>query len=111
LARPFLEDLGYKVLEAGDGEAALQIAKQYKDEIHVLLTDVVMPKMGGHALAKRLLVLRPDVRVLYISGYAEYTATDSYEGGFRLQKPFTMDTLARKVREVLNAKQSAAVRS
>jgi PAS domain S-box-containing protein len=111
LARPFLEDIGYKVLEAGDGEAALQIAEQYKDEIHLLLTDVVMPKMGGHALAKRLLVLRPEVRVLYISGYAEFAAADSYEGGFRLQKPFTMDTLARKVREVLNAKQSAAVRS
>jgi len=113
LARPFLEDMGYKVLEAGDGEAALKIAKQYKGEIHLLLTDVVMPKMGGHALAKRMVVLRPGVRVLYISGYAEYAAPDqdSYDGGFRLQKPFAMDTLARKVREALNAKQSAAVRS
>jgi PAS domain S-box-containing protein len=113
LARPFLEDMGYKVLEAGDGEAALKIAKQYKGEIHLLLTDVVMPKMGGHAVAKRMVVLRPGVRVLYISGYAEYAAPDqdSYDGGFRLQKPFAMDTLARKVREALNAKQSAAVRS
>jgi PAS domain S-box-containing protein len=112
LARPFLEDIGYKVLEAGDGEAALKIAKQYKGEIHLLLTDVVMPKMGGHALAKRMAVLRPDVRVLYISGYAEYAPDkDSHDGAFRLQKPFAMDTLARKVREVLNAKQSVAVRS
>ena len=112
LARPFLEDIGYKVLEAGEGEAALEIAKQYKGEIHLLLTDVVMPKMGGHALAKHMLVLRPDVRVLYISGYAEYAAPDhdSYNGGFRLQKPFAMDTLARKVREVLNARSSPAVR-
>ncbi len=111
LARPFLEDMGYKVLEAGDGEAALKIAKQYKREIHLLLTDVVMPKMRGHALAKRMVVLRPGVRVLYISGYAEYAAPDqdSYDGGFRLQKPFAMDTLARKVREVLNAKQTTSV--
>ena len=103
--------MGYKVLEAGDGEAALKIAKQYKGEIHLLLTDVVMPKMGGHALAKRMVVLRPGVRVLYISGYAEYAAPDqdSYDGGFRLQKPFAMDTLARKVREVLNAKQTTSV--
>ncbi len=68
----------------------------------------VVPALGCY-----LQILRPGVRVLYISGYAEYAAPDqhSYDGGFRLQKPFAMDTLARKVRDVLNAKQSSAVRS
>ena len=112
LARPFLQESGYKVLEASDGEAALQVAQQYKSEIDLLLTDVVMPKMGGHELAQRMVALRPGLRVLYMSGYTEYVSApdhDSYDGGFRLQKPFSMGTLAHKVREVLNAKQTTGV--
>jgi PAS domain S-box-containing protein len=112
LARPFLEDSGYKVLEASHGEAALQMARQYKGEIDLLLTDVVMPKMNGHVLAQRMVAMRPGLRVLYMSGYAEYVSAPdqgSSDGGFRLQKPFSMGTLANKVREVLNAKQTTGV--
>jgi len=112
LARPFLENMGYKVLEASDGEAALQIAQQYKGEINLLLTDIVMPKMGGPELAQRLATLRPEMRVLYMSGYAEYataSADNLHHDEFRLQKPFSMDALARKVREVLDAKHCAEV--
>jgi PAS domain S-box-containing protein len=112
LARPFLEKMGYTVLEASNGEEALQIAQQRKGKIDLLLTDLVMPKMDGHELAQRLAILRPEVRVLYMSGYAEY-ATDSSgtpdHDGFRVQKPFSMDTLARRVREALDAKQCAGV--
>ena len=115
LARPYLEGMGYKVLEAPDGEAALQIAQRHNGNIDLLLTDIVMPKLGGQELAKRMTALRPEVRVLYMSGYAEYTtAADANshddEFQFRLQKPFSMDTLARRVREVLYVEYSAGVR-
>ena len=113
LARPFLEGMGYKVLEASNGEEALKIAQQHKGEIDLLLTDIVMPIMGGYELAQRMAILRPDVKVLYMSGYAEYTtaaAGNLDHDTFRLQKPFSMDALARRVREALNAEQSVGVR-
>ena len=74
--------------------------------------DVVMPKMGGHVLAERMVALSPGVRVLCMSGYAEYASApdhNSCNGGFRLQKPLSMGTWANKVREVLNAKQTTGV--
>ena len=114
LARPFLEDMGYKVLEASDGKAALQIAQQHQGEIDLLLTDIVMPIMGGYELAQRMAILRPEVKVLYVSGYAEYASAPAGNldhDAFRLQKPFSMDALARRVRETLNAEQSVGVRS
>ncbi len=113
LARPFLQDMGYKVLEASDGEAALQIARQHKGGIDLLLTDLVMPKIGGRELAQRMVSLHPHAKVLYMSGYAEYsTATPaiSDHDAFHLQKPFSMDGLARRVREALDAEQCVGVR-
>lgn len=113
LVRPFLEEMGYKVLEASNGEEALKIAQQHKGGIDLLLTDIVMPIMGGHEMAQRLVALRPEVRVLYMSGYAEYASAPAGNldhDAFRLQKPFSMDALARRVREALNAEQPVGVR-
>lgn len=110
LVRPFLEDIGYTVLEASDGEAALRIAQQHRGQIDLLLTDIVMPKMGGHQLAQQTAALHPHMKVLYMSGYAEYAtsrAGNSHAGELALQKPFSMDALAIKVREVLSMEQSA----
>ena len=98
---------GYKVLEAEGAAVALQIAEQFKEPIHLLLTDVVMPQTGGKALAMRLIALHPETKVLYMSGYT----TDAIvrqgileEGTSFLQKPFAPNALLLKVREVLNAK-------
>jgi len=106
LAREFLGRLGYTVLEAGDGVEALAIAKGHKGSIHLLLTDVVMPGLGGPQLAEALLAQHPELKVLYMSGYtdnaiAQHGALES--GIFLLEKPFTKETLARKMREVLEA--------
>ncbi|MDR3674261.1 MAG: PAS domain S-box protein [Acidobacteriota bacterium] len=102
-----LTSKGYKVLEAEGGAAALKIAEQYKEPIHLLLTDVVMPQTGGKALAMRLIALHPETKVLYMSGYT----TDAIvrqgileEGTSFLQKPFAPNALLQKVREVLKAK-------
>jgi PAS domain S-box-containing protein len=104
LVRVTLAARGYKVLEAENGEAGLRVAEAHGDEIDLLITDVVMPGMGGRELAKQLLQIRPHLGVLYLSGYTEDTilhqgALDP--GTAFLQKPFTLQNLARKVREVL----------
>jgi len=95
---------GYTVLEARNGIEALQVAKHHDGPIHLLMTDVVMPKMGGWKLAERLITLRPSLGVVYLSGYSEYSAPDDsskWRASF-VQKPFAMDALARKIREVLS---------
>src|SRR5262249_3949798 len=106
LVRVTLAARGYRVLEAENGEAGLRIAKEHGDSIDILITDVVMPGIGGRELARRLLQIRPDLGVLYLSGYTEDTilhqgALDA--GTAFLQKPFTLQNLARKVREVLRS--------
>ncbi len=73
LVRVTLAARGYNVLEAEDGERGLQIAESYKEHIHILITDVVMPGIGGRELAKKLLTLRPGICILYLSGYTEDT--------------------------------------
>ena len=105
LAREALRRGGYAVLEARDGEGALRLAQNYAGPIHLLLSDVVMPIMGGPELAARLLELRPQLKVLYMSGYSEFISTGHGEIGpltYFLQKPFSLESLGRKVREVLD---------
>jgi two-component system cell cycle sensor histidine kinase/response regulator CckA len=107
LVRITLTSRGYKVLEAENGERGLQIAEDYNEPIDILITDVVMPGIGGRDLAKKLLALRPTVSVLYLSGYTEDAViaqgAPSPAIAF-LQKPFTLQNLAKKVREVLRAR-------
>lgn len=103
LASEFLESAGYTVLTAKDGTEALVIAEQSDEPIHLLLTDVVMPKMRGPELAKRLKGLRTRLKIVYMSGYLEYNKgnDDFLEEGFFLQKPFSRETLVHKVGEAL----------
>jgi len=108
LAREFLERCGYLVLEAEDGEQALEVAEGYDGTIALLVTDVVLPKIQGTSLAKRLLQRRAGIKVLYISGYTDNPIVHSLgliPNTAFLQKPFTTKELARKVREVLDAPQ------
>ena len=109
VARQVLQRQGYNVLEASDGEDALHLAARYQGTIDLVLTDVVMPRAGGRELAERLLTVRPDTRVLYMSGYTDDSVVRHgiLEGGVAyLQKPFSPEGLARKVREVLDAPKS-----
>jgi PAS domain S-box-containing protein len=105
LVRQVLRQAGYTVLEAANGAEALAVCQQHPGPIHLLLTDVVMPGMSGRALAERAARLRPDLPVLYMSGY---TDDDVVRHGVMqaaaafLQKPFRLDDLLRKVREVLD---------
>jgi PAS domain S-box-containing protein len=104
LSRSILEGYGYTVLEAASGKEGLEVARNYPLPIHLVLTDVVMPEMGGSDMASRLEALRPGVRVLYMSGYTDDAVFRHgllEKGRVFLQKPFTPGTLARKVREVL----------
>jgi PAS domain S-box-containing protein len=108
----FLKLNGYKVIEAKDGEDALRVAKKHEAPIDLMITDVVMPRLGGARLASQLSGSRPAMKVLFISGYAESTVlrhgaidvTNSF-----LQKPFGLKSLAAKVRQVLDAETSAQV--
>jgi len=106
LARDVLQAQGYTVIEARDGRHALEICELRFGAIDLLLTDVVMPGIGGRELAARLAELRPAMPVIYMSGYTD-TAVVQHgvldPGTTFLQKPFTPDALARKVRQVLDA--------
>jgi PAS domain S-box-containing protein len=106
LARTVLQKNGYNVLEAANAEEALRMAQKHSDNpIHLMVTDVVMSKMNGRELADCLISLRPKMKVLYMSGYTENTIVHHgvLDPGINyIQKPFTPDALARKVREVLD---------
>jgi signal transduction histidine kinase/ActR/RegA family two-component response regulator len=100
-----LEVLGYRVLEAASGQAAIEHCERHDGPIHLLLTDVSMPRMSGQQLAKRLESLRPETKLLYMSGHAGPTADDTKTGHGSapyLAKPFTLATLARQLREALD---------
>ncbi|NTW48547.1 MAG: PAS domain S-box protein [Chlorobiales bacterium] len=102
-----LEKLGYHVLAAGTPEEALRLADEHAGEIHLLITDVVMPKMNGRALANQLHAAYPDMKILFMSGYtADIIASRGMlEGDVNfLQKPFTMMDMGRKIREALDKK-------
>jgi two-component system cell cycle sensor histidine kinase/response regulator CckA len=108
VTKQVLERQGYTVLEAADGEAAVQLAQRHHGAIHLLLTDVVMPRVSGRDLAQQLGRVRPDLKVLYASGYTDDSVVRHgiLESGIAyLQKPFTPESLARKVRDVLDAPQ------
>ena len=100
-----LEASGYKVLAAATGDEALRMSEQHPGEIHLLLTDVVMPRMSGRLLAQELAKARPTVVVLYMSGYADNSFVrngEIEEGTHFIGKPFTVSDHAHKVREVLD---------
>ncbi len=106
LARQFLEKQGYRVIEAADGIVAVQIAVAHSGVIHLLLTDVIMPGMNGRELAQRMAEIRPNTKVLYMSGYTENVIghNGTLDAGIRLlQKPFTLRDLKSRVREVLDS--------
>ncbi len=110
LARQYLETQGYKVLEAEDGAAALQIVDGYRGTIDLLLTDVVMPGMNGRELAANIAKLLPDMRVLYMSGYSENAVghDGTLDAGVNLlQKPFSLPALRDRVREVLDSERNS----
>ena len=114
LAREVLHKSGYTILEARHGLEALVVAEQFKGKIDLLVTDVVMPQMGGPELAKLLRAARPETKVLYLSGYTDDAVFRhgllEGETAF-VQKPFAMTALARKVREVLDRELSSLPRS
>ena len=106
-----LTDEGYDVLCASNGAEGLRLSESHRGKIALLITDVVMPQMGGLELAREVSARRPETRVLYVSGYSE---DDMNEQGILaaelefLDKPFTPQALIRKVRAVLNPSVSLA---
>jgi len=105
-----LHRLGYTVLEAGNGEEALRLVQNNTSEIHLLLADVVMPRMNGKELADQLKAVRPGLKILFMSGYTDNTIMDNgvfTESAAYLQKPFSEVTLAHKIRELLDRAPSA----
>lgn len=105
VARRVLAGCGYEVLEAAGGEQALGIAEAYQGPIHLVITDVVMPGMSGVEMVDRIVAARPDIGVLYVSGYRDDTiANHGMSGGevHLLQKPFTVEAFTAKVRSILD---------
>ena len=104
LACTILESYGYRVLQASNGPDAIALAERYPGTIHLLLTDIILPLMDGRVLADKLAAIRPEIKVLYISGYSEETIARSTAPDrdlAYLAKPFTSETLATRVRDIL----------
>lgn len=105
LGKTILERFGYKVLTAHTPGEALAKAERFEGQIHLLVTDVVMPKMNGKELTERIEKIKPDIKVLYMSGYTgDFIVNRGIleDDVHFLQKPFSVNSLASKVREVLD---------
>jgi DNA-binding NtrC family response regulator len=105
LSKRILDMQGYTVLEAAHPDEALRICAEYDGSIHLLITDVVMPGMGGRELAEQMLQMRPEAKVIYISGYTDDAVMRHgvlNENVNFVQKPFTPRVLAQQVRKVLD---------
>ena len=107
LARVALASKGYQVLEACEANGALDLCANHEGPIHLLITDVVMPRMSGPVVASKVAALRPGIKVIYMSGYTDDSVVHhgvlSQEVPF-IQKPFSPATLRKRVREVLDRK-------
>jgi PAS domain S-box-containing protein len=106
LVRKILERQGYRVLDAAKADDAIRVCQEFKGEIRLVITDVVMPEMGGREMVEKLTAVRPGMKVLYVSGYTDdpqIYAAHLAQGSTFLQKPFTLGALLDKVREVLEA--------
>jgi CheY-like chemotaxis protein len=104
LASSLLAEDGYTVLEAGHPEQAVEIAQKYDGPIHLLLTDMVMPGMNGRALAEKLAPIRPDMKVVYMSGYTAFSHSALLDPDLVfLPKPFTKASLLSKLRQILTS--------
>jgi len=109
--RDFLVRQGYRVLTAANGQEAIQVSRDYQGTIHLMITDVVMPEMGGAELAQQLSWERTGMKVLFMSGYAESAVLAHGEIDIKrcfLQKPFSLRALARKIRELIETDSQAA---
>jgi two-component system cell cycle sensor histidine kinase/response regulator CckA len=105
LAREYLEMTGYTVIEAENGHTALELAGLHSGPIHLLMTDVVMPGISGRELSERVKAIRPEIRVLFMSGYTDQAVVHHgilETDAVLLQKPFTVAALAAKLRDILN---------
>ena len=105
LTRRVLERQGYTVLACADGEEAIALASRDDRKIHLLLTDVVMPGLRGYEVARQVATSRPEIKILYMSGYAEeaLVGRPALANSALIEKPFAVDALARRVRETLEA--------
>jgi DNA-binding NtrC family response regulator len=105
LASAAISKAGFRVLEAGHGVEALRIFKDNADAIHLVISDLVMPEMGGRELADAVRAVRPETKVLLISGYADSVTLDGYAF---LPKPFTTEILVRTTRELVSGRLTPA---
>jgi two-component system cell cycle sensor histidine kinase/response regulator CckA len=106
MVRETLEDAGYRVFDAADGEEALELMSRSRDPIHLVLTDVVMPKKDGRSLASRVASLYPETKILFMTGYVDHEIDEIHHPFGRkpsIFKPFTPNELASKVREVMDS--------
>jgi CheY-like chemotaxis protein len=109
LVRELLEGAGYTVLDADAPDKALALIESTLDPIDLVLTDMVMPRMSGQELARRIVLLKPKTRVVFMSGYSEQAMANHATlepGTLFLQKPFTMDALMRTIRQGLDEGRS-----
>jgi CheY-like chemotaxis protein len=108
LAKQVLALAGYTVITASNGIDALRVCEKHSDKIHLVLTDVVMPEMGGRVFVKQLAKTRPDIKILYMSGYTD-DAIDNHgtldPGTHLIAKPFSLTDLRLKVRNVLDGRE------